>query len=260
MPSLRLDRPGSVLRYLDLPGDLPPFVFIHGLGCAGTSHFPEVSAHPLISGHRRVLIDLFGHGYSDRPDDFGYTLEEHAQTVAQLLDHLSLTSCGLFGHSMGGSVAITLAALRPDLVSRLILAEANLDPGGGFVSKVITAQSEDEFAATGHGALLERLTGLGFVTSVGSFRICGSRGLYRSAVSLVKGTVPTMRQRLYAMPIPRAYLFGAKSLPDEDTDELPRHGVQALVVANAGHDMMFDNPAGVAEAIKQALSVTVPGD
>ena len=32
-------------------------------------------------------------------------------------------------HSMGGSVAIMLASRRPDLVSRLVVAEANLDPG-----------------------------------------------------------------------------------------------------------------------------------
>lgn len=159
---------------------------------------------------------------------------------------------------MGGAVAITLAALRPDLVFRLILAEANLDPGGGFVSKVIAAQSEDQFVATGHVALLERLTGLGFVTSVGSFRVCDSRGLYRSAVGLVKGTQPTMRERLYEMSMPRAHLFGERSLPDTDTEELPRHGVNTLIVRNAGHDMMFDNPKGVADAIKQTLLQTVP--
>ena len=34
----------------------------------------------------------------------------------------------LVAHSMGGAVAIVLAARRPDLVSRLVLTEANLDP------------------------------------------------------------------------------------------------------------------------------------
>jgi hypothetical protein len=61
-----------------------------------------------------------------------------------------------------------------------------------------------------------------------------------------------MRERLYAMRIPRAYLFSEKGFPDEDFDQLPRHGIQPLVVGNSGHDMMFDNPVGVAEVIKQA--------
>lgn len=134
-------------------------------------------AEPGVVGHRRVLVDLFGHGYSDRPENFGYTLEEHADTVAQVLDHLSLKGCGVFGHSMGGSVAITLAARRPDLVSRLILAEANLDPGGGFISTFIAGHTEDAFVATGHQETIQRMIALGLVLSAGSFRICGSPAL-----------------------------------------------------------------------------------
>lgn len=245
----------AVLRYLDIPGDARPLVFIHGLGCASTSHFSETAADPRLVRHRKVLVDLLGHGFSDRPDDFGYSLEEHAETVIQLLDRLALQNCALVGHSMGGSIAITIAATRPDLVSQLILAESNLNPGGGFISKVIAGQSEEEFVRTGHEQLLERLAGLGFVTSVGSFRVCGSHGLYRSGVGLVRGTKPTMRERLYAMRMPRAFLIGEKDLPDPLTDELPSHGVQVFVIANARHDMMFDNPSGVVDAIGQALAV-----
>jgi pimeloyl-ACP methyl ester carboxylesterase len=196
-------------------------------------------------------MDLLGHGYSDRPAEFDYSLEDHAETVAQLLDHLRLSGCAVFGHSMGGSVAITLAAQRPELVSRLMLGEANLDPGGGFVSTV----SESEFRDGGHEQVCERLEGLGFVVSAGSFRICSSEGLYRSAVGLVEGTRPSMRERLYEMRVPRASVFGERSLPDPDVEELPRHGVETLIVPDAGHDMTFDNPGGVAAAIQQALQM-----
>lgn len=154
---------------------------------------------------------------------------------------------------MGGSIAITLAAARPDLVARLILAEANLDPGGEFVSKMIAEQTDDQFAAGGRRRLVERLTGLGFVTSAGSFQVCDSHALYRSAVGLVKGTKPTMRETVFALQIPRAYLCGEKSFPEPDTDELPQHCVAVPVISAAGHDMMFDNPKEVANAIKQAL-------
>jgi pimeloyl-ACP methyl ester carboxylesterase len=84
-----LAKPAAVIRYMDFDGDQLPLVFIHGLGCAGSSHFPRLLGEPAIAGHRSIVIDLFGHGYSDRPADFGYTLEEHADTVAQLADNLS---------------------------------------------------------------------------------------------------------------------------------------------------------------------------
>jgi pimeloyl-ACP methyl ester carboxylesterase len=251
--ALLLAKPAAVIRYMDFDGDELPLVFIHGLGCAGSSHFSRLLGEPAIAGHRSIVIDLFGHGYSDRPADFGYTLEEHAHTVAQLVDHLGLNGCAVSGHSMGGAIAVTLAARRPDLVSQLILAEANLDPGGGFVSTVIASQTEAEFRAGGHQQLLDRLADLGFLTSVGSFRVCGTEALYKSAIGLVKGTEPSMRKRLYGMNIPRAFLIGERGLPDPETEELPKHGVDVLIVPEAGHDMAFDNPRGVVAAIQQAL-------
>jgi haloalkane dehalogenase len=62
-----------------------------------------------------------------------------------------------------------------------------------------------------------------------------------------------MRKRLYGMNIPRAFLIGERGLPDPETEELPKHGVDVLIVPEAGHDMAFDNPRGVVAAIQQAL-------
>lgn len=255
MDSLNLDPPNAYLRYLDFPGDDRPIVWLHGLGCAASADFARVVATPGLAGHRSLLIDFFGHGYSDRPEDFGYTLEEHAGCVFQLLDELSLRECAVFGHSMGGSVAVTLAARRPDLVSRLIVAEGNLDPGGGFVSSGIAQQEEGEFETTGHRALVDRFLSDGSVTRAATFRAASSRGLHRSAVGLVEGTQPTMRERLSALRIPRTFVFGELSLPDPDAERLAGEGIHVLVVPDAGHDMPFHNPAGLADAVAEALRV-----
>jgi pimeloyl-ACP methyl ester carboxylesterase len=152
MDSLLLEPPGGYLRHLEFPGDDVPLVWLHGLGGAASADFAPVVASPPLIGRRSLLIDLFGHGNSDGPEEFGYTLEGHAHSVSQLLDHLSLKGCAVVGHSMGGSVAITLAALRPDLVSRLIIAEGNLDPGGGMVSTRIAEQRNvsSKRLGTGH--------------------------------------------------------------------------------------------------------------
>jgi pimeloyl-ACP methyl ester carboxylesterase len=253
--SLHFATPGAYLRYLDFAGDDLPVVWIHGLGCAASSDFARVVANPTLIGHRNVLIDLFGHGYSDAPAEFSYSLEDHAESVSQVMDHLSIKSCAVFGHSMGGSVAITLASVRPDLVSRLIVAEGNLDPGGGVVSSAIAEQAEEGFKATGHRALLDRFQADGWATRVATFRAGSPLGLYRSAVGLVEGTQPTMRERLYALRIPRAFLFGERGLPDPETERLASEGVHVVVVPNAGHDMPFDNPAGLAETVSKALSL-----
>ncbi|WP_218641382.1 alpha/beta fold hydrolase [Burkholderia ubonensis] len=98
------------LRYHDLPGWGIPTLFIHGLGCASSSDYPGVAAASALSARRMLLVDLLGSGFSDRPTDFSYSVADHANTIAALADHLSFPELNLFGHSMGGAVAVVAAA------------------------------------------------------------------------------------------------------------------------------------------------------
>jgi pimeloyl-ACP methyl ester carboxylesterase len=202
---------------------------------------------------------MLGHGFSDRPGTFDYTLESHATTIASLLDHLGLTGCAVIGHSMGGSVAITLAALRPELVARLVVAEGNLDPRQGVFSRGIAAQSEAAFLTSGYAVLLEQIHAegrngdAGAATLAGMLQLTAPLALYRSAVGLVQGTQPTMREHFLQLTISRSYLFGEHSLPDPDAEQLPAQGIPVLIVPDAGHGMMWDNPLGFATVLKSAL-------
>ncbi len=113
MGSYHLTDIDSYMRWIDVPGSGPAHVCIHGLGCAGSADFANIAAHPRFAGRRAIIVDLLGHGYSDRPKDFSYSLHAHARTVATLLDHCAADGCVLVGHSMGGAIAIVLATLRP---------------------------------------------------------------------------------------------------------------------------------------------------
>jgi pimeloyl-ACP methyl ester carboxylesterase len=261
MKSFLLREMDAFLRYEDLSGESPANVYLPGLMMAAHASFASVvHAHPALTKQRSIFVDLLGSGFSDGPEDFGYSLEEHADTVARLLDELVLKGCCVVGYSMGGAVAITLASIRPDLASRLVLVEANLDPGGGFASKRIAAQTEEAFCPRGLRALIAglRRDGVsgdpGSAAAAGLLQIAAPHAVYRSAVGLVKGTQPTMRERLLQMQIPRAFVFGEKSLPDPDWDALSSRGIQVLAVSNAGHGMVWENPRGVAEALNTAMT------
>ena len=260
MKSLLLEKQ-AFLRFEDLPGESPANIYLSGLMIPSSPTFTSIlHEHPSLMKQRSLLVDLLGSGFSDAPTDFGYSLEEHARVVSRLLDELNLKGCNLIGYSMGGAVAITLAALRPDLVSRLVLMEANLDPGGGFASKAIAEQTEEAFCTQGFQAFIKHFCDEGLAGDstaavlAGLLQIAAPHASYRSAVGLVRGTQPTMRERLLQMDIPRAYIFSEKSLPDPDWDTLASQDIQVLAVANAGHGMAWDNPSGVAEALHTALT------
>ena len=90
MKAVHLPAYEAFLRYLEIPGRDPPLLWLHGWQCTSSGELLEAAVQPSLSGRRSLLIDFLGHGYSDRPEKFGYTLEDHADTIVTLLDALGL--------------------------------------------------------------------------------------------------------------------------------------------------------------------------
>lgn len=243
---------GARMRWVEVAGREPVRVYLHGLGAMSAPYFVPVATRPELAGHRSLFVDLLGHGLSDRPPDFGYTLEEHAATLAAALDAAGVRAADVVAHSMGGGVAIVLADRRPDLVGRLVLIEANLEPSpapkaGG---SGIDTYTEAEFLAGGLAETLHRVGPRWAAT----MRLADPVGLHRSAVHLVAATRPTMRHMLLRLPIPRAFIQGERGSPVRDPEGLTAAGVRVLTVPDAGHDVMLDNPQEFARLTAAGLN------
>ncbi|MFJ5708747.1 alpha/beta fold hydrolase [Streptomyces sp. NPDC093105] len=242
----------AYLRWIDLPGDGPVRVYLHGLGCTAASDFAHIATHPALGGGRALLVDLLGHGLSDRPADFDYRPEGQAAAVAALLDHLDLTGVHLVGHSMGGAVALHLAAARPGRIARLVVAEPNLYAGGGAFSTPVARQTEEQFVRSGFARMLAFADRADYAARL---RLADPRAVHRCAVALVAGGDPEAGDVLGALTMPRAFLVGEKSLPDPAAEQAAAMGVPVLEVPAAGHNMMLDNPDGFATALARALTL-----
>ena len=241
------------LRYHDLPGKGIPLLFIHGLGCASSCDYPRVSlTHPL-RGRHSILIDLLGSGFSDKPEKFGYSVSDHATIIAEFIAKSKFSKVHLFGHSMGGSIAIEVATKCRKSIRSIIVSEPNLDSGGGAFSRPIAEQSETEFIDHGHRAAIESAHKQGIHLWPSSLSIAFPAAIHREAVSLVKGASPSWRDQLIKLPMPKTILFGARSLPDPDTARLPKSGVIVRIVHQAGHSMALENPVGLARCIYDSL-------
>jgi len=245
----------AFLRYLEIPGDDPPLIWLHGWQCSSTGELLPVAVQPALRGRRSLLVDFLGHGYSDKPLDFAYSLEAHAGTIVALIDELGVMNCGLVGHSMGGGIAILVAAARPDVVSLLLLAEANIDADDADFSD----QSEAEFVEHGFADLLaaqtaeaEAAPGSLRARHTGITRLIEPRALYREDASMARGTVPSGRELLERLAIPRWFLIGALSDDDDGLEsELAAFDVGWRVVPDTGHPMGLQNPAGFAEVVAE---------
>lgn len=256
MQSYRLEDIGARLFYQDLPGVGPPLVMLHGLGSASSLVFPRVASHPTLQGYRSILVDLLGFGYSERPTDYDYAMESQAKNVARLLDHLQLRNCTVVGHSMGGSIAILLADARPDLVGHLLVAEASLDPGPGLISSRIVCVPEEVFVSRKHAQFHEQMLAAGYCAFASTLRAADPQALYRSAVSLIAERNPSYREQFYRFTHHKTFIYGERTLPNPNEEELRAEGISVRVVPNASHDMVIDNPDGFSQTIADAIIAT----
>lgn len=77
--------------------------------------------------YRVIAVDLLGHGKSEC---YGYvhTMEDQADMLFALVQHLRLRKISLIGYSMGGYIALAFAELYPDHVRSLILLNSTAQP------------------------------------------------------------------------------------------------------------------------------------
>ncbi|MGW4960308.1 alpha/beta fold hydrolase [Nonomuraea sp. NPDC004186] len=243
---------GARIRWVELPGAEPSRVYVHGLGATSAPYYAEVAAHPLLPQHRSLLIDLLGFGISDRPRDFAYTLETHADALAEALRKAGVAGASVIAHSMGGAVAIVLASRHPELIANLVLVDADLDPyppasvrpgGSGIAS-----YTEEAFVSHGWKEVRERVGPHRW----SAMRLADLRGLHRTAVSLATGTTPPMRRLLQDLPIPLAFLH-PEGRPPEDADSLRASGVRVVGIPEPGDSIMLDNPEVFARTLADFL-------
>jgi pimeloyl-ACP methyl ester carboxylesterase len=96
-----------------------PAVYIHGLGGAATNWTDLMGLlRDRLDG---VALDLPGFGFSPPRDDGDFTPLGHARSVIGLIEAAGRAPAHLFGNSLGGAVALQVAADRPDLVRSLTL-------------------------------------------------------------------------------------------------------------------------------------------
>lgn len=119
-------RDATQLAWRDFGGTGPSAVLLHGL--AGHASEWEDTAAWLTEDWRVVALDQRGHGRSERsPKDV--SREAHEADVVALIEELNAGPVLLVGQSLGGHLALLVAARHPRLVRGLVVVEAS--PVGG---------------------------------------------------------------------------------------------------------------------------------
>ena len=136
------------------PAGDPTVVLVHGFSVPYYIYDPTFEFLTR-NGFRVLRYDLFGRGFSDRPD-MSYDIELFVRQLAELLDALDISRpISLVGLSMGGPITATFTTRYPERVERLVL----IDPAGArtlFLSRILKV-----VAAPGIGEALLNMAGNG---------------------------------------------------------------------------------------------------
>jgi pimeloyl-ACP methyl ester carboxylesterase len=134
-PPRQVEIDGAMLHLRDTPpttATAEPAVYVHGLG-GSSQNFTDL-AGLLADRFDGQAVDLPGFGYSDPSPR--YSIPAFADRVIKLIEHEDRGPVHLVGNSLGGSISVRVAALRPDLIRTLTL----ISPAMPFLDPRRTAQ------------------------------------------------------------------------------------------------------------------------
>ncbi|MBT2585231.1 alpha/beta fold hydrolase [Arthrobacter sp. ISL-95] len=237
-------------------GQPVPAVLIHGW--ASGSVYWEPLARKLLDAGREVwILDLPGyHPGEELPPDFEWTLDSAAASVAAALDARGADQgpVHLVGHSMGGSVSLTLAAARPDLAASLTLVGMAPVPQNQGFKEVLRSQLDQGFFDSGTKAKLMNAW-YGDLSAADVERL--SKGfdvpfpvLSASALAAMTGVEPSVPGRVHA---PLLVIAGTddRVRPMEQmrafVAESPHR--RLTVIVGAGHNVHWEQPEECAAAL-----------
>jgi pimeloyl-ACP methyl ester carboxylesterase len=137
-----LQAAGTNLHYIEAGSGDPPIVLVHGLGSTVTKWRDVLPA--LGATRRTMALDLPGFGLSGAPRA-RYTFGFLAGGVRAFLDAAGVDRAVLVGNSLGGIIAMWLAAAWPERVAGLVLVDAALPlppgvrPDSGTIVRMLAA-------------------------------------------------------------------------------------------------------------------------
>ena len=216
---------------------------------------------------RVVAIDLPGHGISEVRGPV-HTMDFLAEVVYESLVEAGVVKCTVAGHSMGGYVALALAAAHPEILDGLVLFSST--PNADSPAKREDRQREIAIVEGGKKELLSRTQpGRGFAPQnrrkfadeiedlAELVMLTEDEGI----TALLRGMAerPDRGDMLRSLTVPQLFILGRHDeyITPEVADAMIAAQPQARVVwlEDSGHNGLIEEPRAAAEAILEFMSV-----
>ncbi|MEM7315829.1 MAG: alpha/beta fold hydrolase [Planctomycetota bacterium] len=123
--SRHFDIDGFRMHYID-EGNGEPLLMVHGNPT--WSFYWRNLIQSFRGGYRTVVPDHLGCGLSDKPQEYNYCLQQHADNLVALIEELNLDGITLLAHDWGGAIGLLAASQVPDRFARFVLFNTGAFP------------------------------------------------------------------------------------------------------------------------------------
>jgi pimeloyl-ACP methyl ester carboxylesterase len=255
---------GTALRIADTEKGDRAVVLLHGY--LENLDVWEAVTRFLQPSVRVIALDLPGHGISQVRGEV-HTMDFLAEVVHEALIQVGVAKYTVVGHSMGGYVALALAARYPETLDGLVLFTST--PNADSPEKLLHREREIAIVEAGRKELLAKtLPAKGF-SPANRTRMADEVEDYAELViltedegitALLRGMMerPDMNDAMRALTIPQLFVFGRQDeyIPVEVAAEVATRHPQAAVrwLEVSGHNGHIEQPRELTEAILEFIS------
>jgi len=236
---------------------MPAVVFIHGAGCDHTVW--QLPARWFAwHGHAVLAVDLPGHGRSDGPPLT--SVADLAQWVGRLLNAAGASEAALVGHSLGGAIALEVAAVMPERVTRMALlgtaAAVPVNPALLDAARQAPERAYGLMTAWAHASAAK----LGGNPAPGMWMTGGTLALLaRNRPGVLNADLEVCNawrsgpEAARKVRCPALVITAANDImtPAKDGRELARliPGARSVAIADCGHMLLAEAPDAVLDAL-----------
>ena len=150
-----------------------------------------------------------------------------------------------------------MCSLYEERIERLLLTEPNLDPATKGSTSWAVVQAVAQYTEENYKKSITRLIqycesgkNTMWAATLKNWLPEAAHQISRDAVVVRENS---WRSLLYSYNVPRYFIFGEKTLPSMDFEELSKHNITVKVVKNAEHSMAWENPEELVEVISSCL-------
>lgn len=211
-------------------------------------------------------VDQRNHGHSPHAPSMSYS--EMADDLAELMDSLHIPKAHIIGHSMGGKTAMKFAAMHPDRVWSLIVADIAPKAYRGGHLELMDALERIDFSKVAKrkdaedqlAPFIDNQSIRLFLLKNLDLKADGTYGLKLNLPAIRQNYDAIIGELSFDWPFsgPALFMKGEHSryITTEDENEILNHFPEAefVTIPGAGHWLHAENPTGFMQAVNTFLN------